>query len=155
MIDNGPQFLSQFITLFCGYLSVKHLTTTAHHPHTNGQAKHFNRITVARLRHNLFKHQQIWNLYVQLLSYAYITKARRLTKTSPYSLVLRRHPPRPSLMHASSSTTDSPTLSNHIRSAVKLKLFRQRYEPNATHTRERAKRNINLTTITKCARHHL
>lgn len=38
LTDNGTRFRSKFFASICGYLGVKHLTTTAYHPQTNGQA---------------------------------------------------------------------------------------------------------------------
>lgn len=34
--ENGPQFMSAFFAILCGFLGLKHLTTAAYHTQTNG-----------------------------------------------------------------------------------------------------------------------
>lgn len=49
LTDNGPQLLYQYFSTVYAHLSLKKLTSTAYHPHTNSQVKWYNRITVANL----------------------------------------------------------------------------------------------------------
>lgn len=58
LTDSGLQIVSKFPTLVCGYLSVKHLTTTAYHPQTNGQSEQFDRAIVIHPWHNVVEHQE-------------------------------------------------------------------------------------------------
>ena len=97
LTDNGPQFESKLFAAICQFLGVKHSTTTAYHPQTNGQTERYNRTLVERLRHYVSDHQKSWDEYVQPLTYAYNIQVHRSTGTTPYSLVLSRHPPNPSI----------------------------------------------------------
>lgn len=81
--DHGPQFVSKFFATICGFLDVRHLTTTAYHPQTNGQVERFNKTIVTRLRHYLADHQRSWDICVQPLTHAYNTQVPRSTNTSP------------------------------------------------------------------------
>ena len=110
LTDNGPQFVAKFFASVCLALGVKHVTTTAYHPRTNGQTERFNRTIVTRLRHYVGEHQDDWDLYVQLLTYAYNAQVHRSTRTTPYSLVLTRHPPGPATVGGTTAlATDAST----------------------------------------------
>ena len=91
--DNGPQFASKFFEAVCTMLGVQHYLTTAYHPQTNGQSERFNRTILDRLRHYVADHQADWDEFVQPLVYAYNMQVHRSTNTTPFDLVLSRHPP--------------------------------------------------------------
>lgn len=59
LTDNGPKFIIKFFVSICGYLDMKHLTTTKYHPQTNGQAKQYNCTIITQLRHDFAAHQLI------------------------------------------------------------------------------------------------
>ena len=90
--DNGPQFASKFFAAVNYMLGVKHYLTTAYHPQSNGQTERFNKTLVQRLRHYVEEHQANWDIFVQPLTYAYNMQVHRSTGTTPYDLVLTRHP---------------------------------------------------------------
>ena len=93
LTDNGPQFAAKFFDTVCGMLGVKHFFTTAYHPQTNGQAERFNKTILDRIRHYVVEHQADWDKFIQPLAYAYNMQVHRVTNTTPFDLVLSRHPP--------------------------------------------------------------
>lgn len=92
LTDNEKQLFSKFLESLCALLGTKHLTTTAFHPQTNGQAKQFIKTTTSTLPHYVPEHQRDWNLYVQSLTYLYSTKVHRTTNLPSISLVLSQQP---------------------------------------------------------------
>lgn len=58
LADNGLQFVSQFFKKLCTFFEVNRLTITTYHPKTDGQAEHYNKTIVARLRHTVAKNQR-------------------------------------------------------------------------------------------------
>ena len=93
LTDNGPQFIAEFFEFICAVIGIKRLAITAYHAQTNGQTERYNQTLEKRLRHYVNEHQDDWDLYVQPLTYAYNAQVHRSTGTSPFSLVLTRHPP--------------------------------------------------------------
>lgn len=49
LTDNGPYFVSKLFRVVTACLGVKHLITTAYHPHINSKVERFIRTIVARL----------------------------------------------------------------------------------------------------------
>ena len=74
-------------------IGIKRLAITAHHAQTNGQKERYNQTLEKRLRYYVNEHQDNWDLHVQPLTYAYNAQVHRSTGTSPFSLILTRHPP--------------------------------------------------------------
>ena len=93
LTDNGPQFVAKFFEAVCSMLGLQNYLTTAYHPQTNGQAERFDKTIATRLRHYIEEHQRDWDAYVQPLTYAYNMQVHRTTGTTPFDLVLTRHPP--------------------------------------------------------------
>lgn len=71
------------------------LMTTAYHLHTSEKAERFNENIFARLGHYVAEHQPDWDLFVQILAYAYYTQGHRQMGTTAFSLVLLRKLPGP------------------------------------------------------------
>ena len=103
LTDNGPQFTAKFFEAVCGLLGILHVLTTAYHPQKNGQAETFNRTLATRLRHYVSEHQRDWDDYVQPLTYAYNMQVHKSTGTTPFDLILTRHPPGISVQAPSSA----------------------------------------------------
>ncbi|CAN8061912.1 unnamed protein product [Agarophyton chilense] len=93
LTDNGSQFVSKFFSHVCDTLGIKHATTTAYHPQTNGQAESFNYTLLDRLAHYVSEHQLDWDDYVAPLVYVYNTQVQASTGTTPSDLTLTRAPP--------------------------------------------------------------
>lgn len=49
LTKNGLQFVMKFFSALTARLGIKHLTTAAYHPQTNGQVETFSQTIVARL----------------------------------------------------------------------------------------------------------
>ena len=93
LTDRGANFTAKFFQAVCSSLGVKNLFTTAYHPQTNGQSERFNRTLISRLKHYVAEHQRDWDQYIYPLTYAYNMQVHKSTGTSPFNLVLTRHPP--------------------------------------------------------------
>lgn len=73
---------------------MQHFTRTAYHPQCNGQTERYNRSFVTRLRHYVSKHQDDWDRFVQILTYAYNMQVHRSSGFTPFQLLLTRVPVR-------------------------------------------------------------
>ncbi|CAN8070204.1 unnamed protein product [Agarophyton chilense] len=93
LTDNSSNLASKFLEAVCNLFGIKHYFTTAYHPQTNGQVERFNHTLVSRLRHYTEEHQTGWDELVQPLTYSYNLQVHRSTQTTPFDLVLSRHPP--------------------------------------------------------------
>ena len=92
LTDNGPQFAAKLFEAVCIMICIKHVITTAYHPQTNGQVERFDKTLAAKIRHYVAEHQKDWDEFVQPLTYAYDMQVHRSTGTTPFELVLSRHP---------------------------------------------------------------
>ena len=93
LTDNGTQFTATFFRDVCRILGIHKVFTTEYHPQTNGQAERFNRTIVAAIRNYVSDSQRDWDEWLDPLTYAYNTQVHRSTGTTPFDLVLSRHPP--------------------------------------------------------------
>lgn len=122
--DNGPQFVAKFFEAICTCLTIKHLTTTAYHPETNGQVERFNRTLVTRIRHYVAEHQKDWDTFVPMLTYAYNTQVHASTGLVPFELVLTRTP-KVSLLGFGSTTLRTDTLNSPPPIVLKSAIMRR------------------------------
>lgn len=67
LTHNAKQFTSKFFAALCASLGAKLVTTMECNPQCNRQAERYNRTLVARLRHYIDEHQQVWDIFVQPL----------------------------------------------------------------------------------------
>ena len=93
LTDNGTQFTATFFRNVCRILKIHKVFTAEYHPQTNGQAERFNRTIVAAIRNYVSDSQRDWDEWLGPLTYAYNTQVHRSTGTTPFDLVLSRHPP--------------------------------------------------------------
>lgn len=101
--DDCLHFVSKFFEAFSWYLGVNHVTTTSYQPQTNTQIEWYNKTIVAGLRQYAAKNQRNWDIFVKPLTHDHNKHGNRNTNTTPYSLVLSRLAPRPSLLIADSN----------------------------------------------------
>lgn len=106
-------------------LGVRHLKTTSYQPQTNRLVKMYKLKIITRRRNYVVKNQRDRNMYVQPLTYVYNTHLRNSTGTSPFSLVLSRHPQRPTTANRPNVLT-SDTYIKITPTAVRLLLQRKR-----------------------------
>lgn len=107
----------------------------AYHPQTYGKAKKSNKAIFTSLWHYVAKRQKNWDTFLQALTYVYKTQIHRLTKETPSSLVLSRHPPRPTLLETGS------VLPSDGYAGTSLQLLRSRLEESIRTLREKADAN--------------
>lgn len=88
--DNGPPFVSNLFAGVCIIMDAKQLTTTAHHPQTNGQTERYYKTIVARLSHYVAENQPDWDEYVRPLTYAYNLQLNKSNRVSPFYLTYTR-----------------------------------------------------------------
>lgn len=144
--DNGPQFASKFFEAACTMIGIKHVFSTAYHSQTSSQVERFNKILAARLRHYLAEHQKYWDEFVHPLTYAYDMQVHRSTDTTPFDLVLSRHPS--GILTESVSKLPEETAAAESAAAVKRNtLNRLRYAPSRA--------RINLTKAQQRYKHDL
>lgn len=91
--ENGPQFVRKFLEPLCTFLGVKHLTTTAYHPESMGQAERSNKNIVARLHHYVAEYQRYPVVLVQPLKLGYSAQICHTMGKTSCSLVLSYQPP--------------------------------------------------------------
>lgn len=86
--DNGPQFVSSYFEEFCSLNNIKHLTSPAYHPQSNGQAESF----VGHLKRNLFKDDNSTPFFLHkfLQSYRATRGPHTPTGQSPAELMFGR-----------------------------------------------------------------
>lgn len=106
--DKSTQLFSKLIDTSCLNYSTMHMTTTAYHPNINGHKELYNNTILPHLRHYIATRQRYCNLFVRPLTYAYNTQVHRSTSTKPFSLVITRHPSRPTIFHSSSAPATHP-----------------------------------------------
>ena len=99
--DNGKQFAAKFFQAVCELLGISNVFTSTYHPQTNGQVERYNRTILAMLRNYVNEHQNDWDEFATVLTYAYNNHVHRSTGTTPFDLVLSRPPPAFSLYHNS------------------------------------------------------
>ena len=83
----------------CELLEISNIFTSTYHPQTNGQVERYNRKILAMLRNYVNEHQNDWDEFASVLTYAYNNDVHRSTGTIPFDLVLSRPPPAFSLYH--------------------------------------------------------
>ena len=123
LTDNGKQFAAKFFDSVCGLLGVRHYFTAFYHPQTNGQTERFNKTIMERLRHFAADHQTDWDLYIQPLTYAYNMQVHRPTGTTPFDLILSRHPPSIAIRDVPQDSEDVPDRTDTV--AFKRYLLRR------------------------------
>lgn len=93
LTDNGPQFTARFLLETHRLLGIEELFPTAYHPETNGQTERYNRTLLSALRKFCSDHPTNWDLYLDVVTYAYNTQVHESTGKIPFQLVLSRLPP--------------------------------------------------------------
>lgn len=87
LTDNGVRFVSESFATVCALIGVEHLTSKAHFPQTNKQAKQFNKIFLTSLRYYVTEHWKEWDTFLQQLTHSYKTQYHYSSKQRPFSLV--------------------------------------------------------------------
>lgn len=111
--------MSKFFEPVRNFLGLKHLTTTAYHTDSNGQAEHHNKMLIAILHHHLAEHQRYWDVScsrspTNITRRSLARPGRNLSDLYYRDIHLAQSLPRPSalLTNASSVTVPSVPRSN-------------------------------------------
>ncbi|MDI9312425.1 MAG: RNase H-like domain-containing protein [Limnohabitans sp.] len=88
--DRGTQFLSEVVENILLIFGIVHRKTSGYHPQTNGQTEKFNETLANMLSMYCNSKQQDWDLFVELVIFAYNTSIHSTTRYSPFYLVYGR-----------------------------------------------------------------
>ena len=90
--DRGANFTSNLFKEICNALKIKHRTTTAYHPQTNGLTERFNKTVVEMLRKYISEGFQNWEEMLGPVVFAYNNSVHSSTLETPYFLNHGRDP---------------------------------------------------------------
>ena len=85
--DNGGEFTGRYFNDICKILKVKHVTTTAYHPQTDGLVERFNRTLMEMDSHFVNDLQNDWDRHLSKILFAYNTSVHASTMETPYYLM--------------------------------------------------------------------
>lgn len=117
-IDNGLQLTSKYFWVVFEELRVEPLTNANYHPQTSWEVRKFNARSISRLCHYTTEHQQDWESYIVLPTYADNTQVHRNTKLPPFNIVLTQNPSGSLTLKTSSMPLDI----EHIDSTMALQI---------------------------------
>ena len=90
--DSGTQFTARFFQNICRILGIRNVFTSTYQPQANDQVERFNRTLTSALRKYVGDHPKDWDLFSDVVTFAYNTQVHRTTKIAPFELVLARAP---------------------------------------------------------------
>jgi hypothetical protein len=93
--DRGTNFTSELFNHLCRALHIKHRTTTAYHPQSNGLTERFNKTVVEMLRKYLNDGYTNWEEMLGAVAFAYRNSVHSSTNETPYFLNHGRDPAMP------------------------------------------------------------
>ena len=88
--DLGASFTSKLMQRLWERCGIKHITSTAYHPQTNGLVERFNGSLIRMLRAYVTEHPHDWDDNIQALLYAYRSIPQESTGFSPFELLFGR-----------------------------------------------------------------
>ena len=90
--DNGPQFCARLATAVYKLLSIRKLTTSAHHPSGNGGVECVNHTMAQMLAMVCNEHQNDWDVHLPHVEYAYNNSVSAATGLALNEAHIRRLP---------------------------------------------------------------
>ena len=90
LTDCGANFTSALMREVCRLMSVRHLTTTAYHPQTNGLVEKFNGTLKSMLKRLAAERPKDWDRYVGPALFAYREAPQDSLGFSPFELIYGR-----------------------------------------------------------------
>ena len=88
--DQGPQFTSELFNEVCKILKIKHITSTAFHPQSNGALERSHKTLKEYLRCFTVKEDYNWDEMIHYALFVYNTTPHTATKFTPYELLFGR-----------------------------------------------------------------
>ena len=88
--DNGRQFISQIFNDLRKIFSFEHRTTTTYRPQTNGMVERQNRTIAQMLSGYVDKNGKNWDIFLQLVIFAFNSSIQDTTKFSPFEALFGR-----------------------------------------------------------------
>ena len=93
--DQGTPFLNKLTTELYALFNVKRLTTSGHHPETNGSCERFNQSLGSMLSKYVDSEQRKCDDALQYLIFAFNTSKHDVTKTPPFKMLYGPDPTLP------------------------------------------------------------
>nr|XP_008105066.1 PREDICTED: uncharacterized protein LOC100554808 [Anolis carolinensis] len=88
--DLGNQFTSRLMERLLELCGIRHLTSSAYHPHTNGLVENLNKTLVRMIKSYSQQHPHDWDIKLQQLLFAYREVPQDSTGYSPFELLYGR-----------------------------------------------------------------
>eukprot|EP00171_Calliarthron_tuberculosum_P009252 IDg9252t1 len=104
LTDNGKQFNAKFLQQAYRIIGGKPQFTTTYHSKANDQTERFNRTILSSIRRFIAEHSKDWDIYTDMLTYAYDTQAHFSTGYAPMELTISRLP-----LHMAMENYSKPT----------------------------------------------
>jgi hypothetical protein len=123
--DRGPQFASNVFNGIFDAIGVKHRMSTAYHPQTDGQTKHYNQELEAYLRIYCANKPDEWSNKLSLAQFAHNARTHEAIKQLPFQLM---YGTKPVALPEVSEKTNSPVANDCIN-----QLYKSREEALAAH----------------------
>ncbi|KAG7197541.1 hypothetical protein KM043_017651 [Ampulex compressa] len=91
LTDNGTNFTGQLMKEFNDWMKMKHITTTAFHPESNGSLERSHQVIKVYLK-TTAEDLNKWDDYVEMACYSYNSATHKATGYTPYELVYGTKP---------------------------------------------------------------
>ena len=85
--DQGSNFMSELMTIFCQLLNIEQSRTTPYHPQGNGAVERINRTIKEVIRKYVDEDEPNWTEKLQLAMMAYRSSMHSATQMSPFKLL--------------------------------------------------------------------
>ena len=91
--DRGAQFMAKTLDIYLRQQNIKHLTTSAYHPRTNGKTERTNGVFKKIITKHVGNHMRHkWDLFVEQALFDCRIRTHSVTKYSPFRLIYGREP---------------------------------------------------------------
>jgi hypothetical protein len=97
--DRGSNFVSHLMEEVFALLTVRHVTTLAYSPQTNGVVERFNHTLLTMMSHYVLHDQHDWDMWIPYVLFAFRSSPHSILGHSPFFMVYGREPNLP-LEHA-------------------------------------------------------
>jgi hypothetical protein len=90
LTDQGANFMSQVFKQMCKLFKIQKVTSSAHHPESNGSLERSHKVLVEYLRCFCAEKQSDWEKWIPFAIFVYNTTPHTATKFTPFELVYGR-----------------------------------------------------------------